>query len=295
MVGGEVILLGGRGVNKPPSILNPISKEWRTGTGPGENVLMHHMQCVGIGSSVWVAVSWNGDFPNEGNNDHVFEYNVRNDIWLQHPGMPRNRNRGGAAVVRRGDYLYVVAGNRGGHGDGSKSLTWMDEYNWVRRKWTEKKFPDMPGGGRDHVGGALVNDEICIAGGRDGSDGHFFEANIKTTFCYNFEKGAWSKRADMPGPRAGAMTAATCDGKMMVAGGEGDGRAFSRVDVFDGVKWERGPDLVEPRHGSGLAIADCRCGHMFIPSGSGDQGGGPELSTTELFIPNGADPECAMY
>lgn len=154
----------------------------------------------------------------------------------------------------------------------------------------------MPGGGRDHVGGALVNDELCVAGGRDGGTEKFFRMTLTTTYCYSFVTRSWSERAEFPQGRAGAMTGTTCDGKMMIAGGEGFGRAFDRVDVFDGSTWTRAPDLVEARHGSGLAVGRCQgCGHIFIPSGSGRQGGSPELFTTEQWIPQGSPLTCDRY
>ncbi|CDF34227.1 unnamed protein product [Chondrus crispus] len=49
------------------------------------------------------------------------------------------------------------------------------------------------------------------------------------------------------------------------------------------------------RHGSGLAVAKCTCGQIFIPSGSGSQGGSPELLTTERFLPAGKPVNCASY
>lgn len=154
----------------------------------------------------------------------------------------------------------------------------------------------MPDEGRDHVGGALVNNQLCIAGGRNGGTDKFFKANIATTFCYDFAMKEWIRKADMPYPRAGANTGRTCDKRMMVAGGEGDGMGYGRVDLFDGESWVQAPSLVDSRHSSGLAFARCkRCGHVFIPSGSGSQGGRPELTTTEEYIPYGAPQECVRY
>lgn len=100
----------------------------------------------------------------------------------------------------------------------------------------------------------------------------------------------------MPSPRAGANTARTCDGRMMVAGGEGDGVAYDRVDLFDGTRWRQGPNLVSARHSSGVSFSRCnKCAHAFIPSGSGRQGGRPELFSTEEWIPEDAPEECVRY
>lgn len=293
MVDGLVVLLGGRGVGRSVDIYNPRSKTWWQGASAGANIEIHHCQCVAIGSSVWIVSSWRGAFPFEKNNNRIFIYNVRRNSWGFRPGMGRNRNRGSAAAVRRGDWIYVVGGNRGGHGSHATALPWMDAYNWRTWTWTTVgTFPDIPDGGRDHFGGGLVNDELCIAGGRDSGTERFFYAVRRTTFCYNFVTRRWSQRADMIPGRAAAMTGTACDGRLVIAGGEGAGMAFSRVDVFDGYRWFQGPSLKDSRHGSGLAVASCDCGHMFIPSGSGRLGGSPELLTTEQYIPFGAPASC---
>lgn len=293
MVDGLVVLLGGRGVDRTTDIYNPLSKTWRQGASPGKDVEIHHAQCVAIGFNVWIVSSWRGLFPFEMNNNRIFIYNVRSNSWSFRRGMPASRNRGSAAAVQRGDWIYVVGGNRGGHGSHATALPWMDAYNWRTGVWSAVgTFPDIPDGGRDHFGGGLVKDELCIAGGRDSGTDKFFTAVRRSTFCFNFNERRWSQRADMIPGRAGTMTGTSCDGQLIVAGGEGFGIAFSRVDVFDGYRWFQGPSLIDSRHGSGLAVASCSCGHMFIPSGNGRQGGRQELSSMEQYIPSGAPPTC---
>lgn len=296
MVNGQVVLIGGRRVNQPTSIYNPKSKEWRNTTGPGKGERLHHFQCVEAGGSIWAINSWRGFFPFESANEHVYEYNVTADSWSKHPGMPAHRNRGGSAAVRKGDLIFAVAGNRGGHGAHAMSVPWVDAFNWRNKEWVSTTYPDMPDEGRDHVGGAMVKGQMCIAGGRNGGTKRFFRANIATTYCYDFELGEWEQKEDMPYPRAGASTGETCDGRMMVAGGEGNGQAYARVDLFDGEKWEQAPSLVDSRHSSGVAFSKCEnCAHVFIPSGGGSQGGRQELTSTEEYIPNGSPQECESY
>lgn len=295
MLNGRVYLIGGRGQNKYTSIYNPITKSWTYGASPGANVEIHHMQCVAAGGKVWVVSSWKGSYPYEKNNDKVFVYSPATDKWSTKPGLPAYRQRGAAAAVLKGSLIYVVAGNRGGHGSHAKSLTWMDAFNWKTGKWVKTKLPSMPGGGRDHVGGALVNGQLCIAGGRDGGVNNFFDAVVKSTYCYNFGMKKWTRKQDFPQGRAGAATGTACDGRMVVAGGEGLGNAFRRVDVFDGKSWKRAPDMVRARHGSGLAVAKCSCGQIFIPSGSPQQGGAPPLLSTEQYFPNKVKSVCSSY
>lgn len=297
MVKGEVVLLAGRRKNRSVNIYNPKTKTWRSGkpAGTAENpVEIHHTQCVAVGNNVWIVSSWTGGFPFEKNSGKVYVYNVKKDKWSTFKGMPANRDRGGGACVRRGNLIYVVGGNRGGHGAHAQSLPWMDAYNFRTKKWI-LRLPSMPDDGRDHVAGAMVGNSLCIAGGRDGGTAKFFRSAIKEVYCYSFKTKKWSKKQDLAVPRAGAMTGTTCDGHLMIAGGEGFGQAYKDVDVFDGKKWSKAPDMVQARHGSGLAVSDCSCKHIFVPSGSGNQGGGPELTSTEEFIPAGSRTNCAKY
>lgn len=294
MVKGLVVLVGGRGVGKRTSIYNPKNGTWWEASAAGKWENIHHFQCVSIGWSVWIVASWQKFFPFEENNDKVYEYNVKQDKWYFWPGMPADRNRGGAAAVRKGDFIYVVAGNRGGHGAHATSLGWMDAFNWRKKEWSNETFPDVPGDGRDHVGAGLVRGRICIAGGRDGGSATFFTAVNTQTYCYNFKARKWIKRQDFPVGRGGSNYGSTCDGRLMVAGGEGFGKAFDDVHVFDYYSWKRAPSLAEGRHGSGVAVAKCTCGHLFIPSGSNRQGGG-EVDTTLMYVPKEAPQKCAQY
>lgn len=118
-----------------------------------------------------------------------------------------------------------------------------------------------------------MNNQFCIAGGRDGGHANFFWKNVAQTVCFDFASGSWQVKADIPSPRAGSSYGRTCDGKLVVAGGEGFGKAFNRVDVFNGFGWESGGSLVQARHGSGVAVSgNCQSKTMFVASGSGAQG-----------------------
>lgn len=296
MVKGLLVLVGGRGYGLKTSIYNPRNRTWYTAPAAGEDINIHHFQCVAIGWSVWIPTSWTNYFPREKENKNAFQFDVRKKKWFFWPAMDAKRNRGGAAAVRRGDYIYIVAGNQGGHGAHATSLTYMDAFNWKTKTWSTDALPDMPGSGRDHVGGALVKDKLCIAGGRDGGVANFFTTPILTTYCYDFAETKWIKRADFPLGRAGAMTGATCDGRMMIAGGEGFGKAYTDVHVFDYDEWKVAPSMVSRRHGSGLGVAQCSCGHIFVPSGAIYQGGGKSVvTTTDEYIPKDAPQTCSAY
>lgn len=292
MAKGKGYLLGGRG-DRGLDIFDPKTRRWSRGNGMPTQ--MHHMQCVVWRDDIYVATSWFGPSPRESINPLMWIYSTKQNSWSSRKGLPATRRRGAAASVVYDDKIWVVGGNIGGHGPPARTLGWMDYYDLVKKKWVTN-LPSLPQA-RDHVGGAIVKGMLCVAGGRDGGARSFFGATVKSTYCYNFKTKKWKNmNAPIPEGRAGAAIATTCDGKMMIAGGEGKfSPAFSRVDIFDGVRWKKGPSLVRARHGTGLAVSQCGCGQIFIASGSGRRGGRPELDSTEVLIPAGQSGRCARY
>lgn len=153
-------------------------------------------------------------------------------------------------------------------------------------------LPDAPHP-RDHCGGAYIQDQnkICIAGGRDGGTVNW--PVVAETDCFDLTTQTWTTEANIPQPRAGSSYGTTCDGKLMIAGGEGNGQAYDNVDVFDGSSWTPIDSLVRSRHGSGLAF-NCPCDQIYIASGSGNAGGTPELFSVETYFSNGTDTACTL-
>lgn len=294
MVRGKAYLLGGRGRKpKKVEIFNPKTRVWESGAvAPAA---FHHAQCVVLEKMIYVVSSWFGSFPKEKNSPLIFIYNTKKGTWSTKDGLPEERRRGAAASVLLGNEIYVLGGSRGGHGPGSETVKWVDKYTVDTDVWT-MNLRDMPMA-RDHFQGAVVGGKICVTGGRDGSQMNYFAAVKKKTYCMN-AKGRWKNaRADLPMARSGAAVVTTCNGSMMVAGGEGAMlEAISRVDFFDGTKWTQGADLVEGRHATGLAIARCRrCGQIFVTSGEAMQGYDALLDSTEVYLPDGVDKVCKKY
>lgn len=281
---------------RPVEEFNPLTRQWRLVAAMPTQ--MHHMQCVTYKTDIYIVSSWYGRSPSESNNERMWIFNTESYEWRSKPGLPESRRRGGAAQVLFNNRIYVLCGNRGGHGPPSVSLGWVDYYDLIEEKWVTNLASIPPGHERDHVGGAVVGDKICIAGGRNGGMEKPFGATVSSTFCYDPRHDVWiNMMVDIPAPRAGAATGRSCDGRLIVVGGEGRySRAFDQVDVFDGTSWETLAPLVRRRHGSGIAIANCRyCEHIIIAAGSGARGGRPELSSTELFIPQGRPMTCSHY
>ena len=98
----------------------------------------------------------------------------------------------------------------------------------------------------------MIGGRLCVAAGRNGGLDKW--PTVGETDCYNFETGEWEVEASIPQERAGSAYGTTCDGKLMVAGGEGSGQAWNNVDVFDGKTWETIDSLNVQRHGTGLAV-----------------------------------------
>lgn len=288
-VNGKGYLIGGRRKDAPVDIFDPVAKTWTKKRGFGEKI--HHMQCVAHDGKVWIPSSWKGDYPNEVNHDRIIIYDTVVDEWSTLPGLPAHRLRGGAASVLHENKIYVVGGNRGGHGDHATAYGWMDAYNLASGEW-ELDLGDVPEA-RDHVGGAMVNGRLCIAGGRNSGTRGFFKASVASTWCFDFGERIWVRGEDLQVPRAGAATGTSCDGRLMIVGGETERTvAWERVDFFDGEEWTRGADLNRGRHGSGLGVSGCECGRVYIASGSGNKGGSPELESTEVYVANGGGEDC---
>jgi hypothetical protein len=226
-------------------------------------------------------------------------YNILNDTWTTREGLPEERRRGGAASVLVGRKIYVSHGNRGGHetGNFATSYGWLDYYDIDSNTWFTN-LPDAPNP-RDHTGGAYIrNRYICVAGGRDGGAVGFFNQVILPTDCYDLTTNTWSVEADIPQGRGGSAYGRTCDGEyMIVAGGEGFGKAWNNVDVFDGQSWRQWSNLTIARHGTGLAV-DCTnnstCkNQIHIASGAASQGGSREINSLETYVPNGNITSCS--
>lgn len=293
MLRGKGYLLGGRGL-PVTNMFNPKTRTWTAGAAPPFE--FHHAQCVVFKNKVFVPASYSGDFPMEEANAKMLVYDARNDRWTTRPGLPVERRRGSAASVLYDSKLWVIGGSQSGHGGKSKTVGFMDFYDLVTKKWVTE-LPNLPIK-RDHFGGAIVKGLLCVAGGRDSSKEDFFSAVVRSTWCYNFSKMEWKNvRAPLPGARAGAAYGKTCDGKLIVAGGEGKRmRPFIRVDLFDGEKWTRGPSLQRGRHSTGLAVAGCKkCSQIFITAGNGKQGDVDRLMSTEVFLPGAIDEICEKY
>lgn len=295
VVANSLYVIGGRGV-KPVDVLNLATNVWTQRPGPGFEI--HHMQCVAYqGRYIYMPAVWTGGWPREQNYPNTLRYDTVTGEFANEPGLGA-RARGAAAAALHEGKLYVAFGNRGGHGGHATTLAEFDVYDPIARTW--RALPNAPDA-RDHTGAAVVGGSLCISGGRDGGAVDHLNRPVVAVNCYNFKTGQWRRGANMPEGRAGAATGKTCDGKLVIAGGEGtlNGvlKAFDRVDFYDPISNYFLPPsfLKQARHGSGLGQADCRCGNLYFAVGAGGATDAGELATTEVWSADGVARRCPLY
>lgn len=317
--GRKAYLIGGRG-NKDTDIYDPIARQWTKGASP--DIELHHMQCkvhmffplvlcgylrltkicfvhvfaVGVAArgKIWLVAPWTGGYPKEKNVDKMYVYDPDQDSWdTSRKALPIERRRGSSAIVvdANENFIYASHGNSGGHetGNHATSFGYLDVYDIENDEWSA--LPGNAPNPRDHTCGGMVNGRLCVASGRNGGLKNW--PSVAKTDCYDFSTNSWTEEAEIPNPRAGASCGMSCDGRLIVAGGEdfGAGVALNKVHIFDGSSWEEIDNLNVQRHGSGLAV-DCVCNQIHIASGSSSGGGSPEITSLETYFPTGEDVPC---
>ena len=132
---------------------------------------------------------------------------------------------------------------------------------------------------------------IYLVGGRDtsyhepGNFTAFFDRVVPEVDVYDFAAGQWATLpARLPvGTAAGGLVAK--DRSIYYFGGETSQdlahAETQRLDLDTG-EWSMLAPLVRGRHGGGAVSLD---GAIYFAAGSGGRGGGPELSSTEVFRP----------
>lgn len=274
--GRKMILIGGREV-KPLNIYDPENRTWSEGATPPFEI--HHMQAVTLDGLVYILGAFTGSWPNETPLTHVLIYDVATDTWTIGPEIPANRRRGAAGVVTNNNRIYMVNGIINGHASGW--VNWLDEYDPYTGSWKTLTSSPQP---RDHFQAAVIDDKLYVAGGRrSGSTESGFEGTVAATNVYDFKTKTWKVLPDIPTQRAG--TAATVyDNKYVVIGGESGSQETSHkeVEAFDPVagEWTSLPSLKIGRHGTQAITAG---EFLIIGSGSGNRGGGPELTSFEIL------------
>lgn len=277
-VGGKLYAVGGRGV-RPVEEYDPQTNTWvKLADAPME---IHHFQAVSYQDELWIVGAMTGKYPHETPIPNILIFNPKTKAWREGPALPKNRERGSAGVVVYQNKIYLVCGIQDGHFDGF--VRWFDELDPNTGSW--KSLPSAPRA-RDHVSAALVDSKLYLAGGRTSyaKIGKVLELTNKEVDVYDFKKGTWSTlETELPTQRAGNSNLGIGP-YLVVMNGESSTQegAHAEVEVLDTRinTWSRLPNLLQGRHGTGIAFLN---GKIWVHAGSANRGGGPELSTLEFI------------
>lgn len=277
-VGGKFYLVGGRRIQEI-SIFDPETNIWTLGAKPP--IEMHHFQGVSYQGKIYVIGAHTGKYPHETPLTEAYIYDPAKDSWEKGFSMPENRIRASTTANVYNGKLYIAGGIIDGHWDGH--VKWLDVYDFKTDKW--EKLPDAPRA-RDHATSVICNDKLYLLGGRvsSGKIKKVFQLTIAEVDVFNFKTGQWSTMdANVPTQRAGCMAVCVKD-KIVFTGGESVSQkmAHNEVECLDTKtgKWSVLPSLKEGRHGTQIIYYKKK---LYVASGSGNRGGGPELTTIESF------------
>lgn len=277
-VDGKFYLIGGRG-NKPVDIYDPQTNTWTEGQTPP--LEMHHFQAMPYQGKIYVMGAFTGGYPDETPIPNIYIYDPEADAWEEGAEIPEDRRRGAAGVVVRDDKFYLVNGIQRGHlGD---YTNWLDEYDPATGSW--KVLADSPNK-RDHFQAVLVGDKLYAAGGRTSSAAtdQTMELTVPEVDIYDFATDTWTT-SEQPIPTERAGTSAVVLGEdVVIIGGESVAHevAHNEVEIFNTntQQWDSLPDLETGRHGTQAFVYNDK---IYIAAGSGNRGGGPELTSMEVF------------
>lgn len=275
-VGNKILLIGGRG-DKPIDIYDVSTHSWSQGTQPPFE--LHHLQAVELDGLVYALGGFTGSWPNETPLTHVLIYDVTEGRWAIGPEIPKHRKRGAAGVVAHNSKIYLINGLIDGHTSGW--VNWLDEFDPYTNTWRE--LPNAPQA-RDHFQATVIDNKIYVAGGRrSGSEENGFAGTLEEAYAFDLTTNSWEKLPPIPTERAGTASANFND-KYVVIGGESDKQeaAHEEVEVYDPAlkTWVSWPSLIHGRHGTQAVVMN---DVLIVGAGSGNRGGGPELTSFEMF------------
>ncbi len=139
----------------------------------------------------------------------------------------------------------------------------------------------------------MIKNKLYVIGGRDSGGANypeFFDLTEERVDYFSFSSNSWSTLSEnLPRPRAGAPVV-VYKGSALVAGGEGDGRAWNEVDVLSGTKFKEGPSMPHPRHGFGLYSCNDA---LWAAGGAGVQGGGASQTMLDVYYSGERPKPCS--
>ncbi len=274
----KLLLIGGRRINSTDEFDTKTNTWLPKSPTPIE---LHHFQPVVVGDTIYLIGAMTGKWPNEKPLDSVLMYLPKIDKYEYIHAIPEHRRRGGAGAVYYKGKIYLIGGITNGHVDGYQP--WLDEYNPKTGEW--KVLPDAPDA-RDHFQAAVLEDKLYAFAGRRTSKRTEQDMALTASHgnVFNFGIKKWeavTNNYKIPTERAGNAAFVWGD-EVIIGGGESLAHeiAHNEVEAFNTASksWNNWPKLIEGRHGSGFAIVG---NYVYTASGSGNRGGGPELTTIE--------------
>lgn len=277
---GKLYLLGGRG-ERPVEEYDPRKDLWTVrAQAPVE---MHHFQAVAYNNEIYVLGAFSGNYPHETPIPGIYIYSPSRNEWRKGPDLPPDRLRGAAGAVVYRDKIYLVCGIQDGHYDGH--VAWFDIFDPKTGKW--EKLPDAPRP-RDHLQVDVLKDKLYVAGGRRSSakTNQTLSLTVREVDVFDFKTGKWETlpaERSLPTQRAG-HTVLAFGQRILVIGGESTAQepAHREVEAYNPKtdQWENVMPLTQGRHGTQAVSLN---GKVYIVSGSGNRGGGPELTSMEIL------------
>ena len=276
-VGDKFVLLGGRDI-RPVSIFDPQLQIWEQGQKPP--LELHHLQAIEYDNKAWIMGALTGPYPGETPVPHIYTYDPQADLWEQGPEIPAERQRGSAGVAVYQGKIYLVCGIKDGHRGDHKR--WLDEYNPATGEW--RVLPDAPRA-RDHFQASVVGDQLIVVGGRRSrAPDSTMLFPVAEVDVFDFKTETWATwDHDLPTLRGGTYNA-IWGNEVIVLGGESPDQvpAHSEMEALDlkTHQWRSLAPMLEGRHGTGAILHE---GSLYVASGSGNRGGGPELTSQEFY------------
>ena len=274
-------LIGGRG-DRPVDKFTVENNIWSSLNLPP--IEMNHITPVSFNGSIYIVSGLTGNYPLEKPLTHVYKFDSEKDIWQTVFEIPLERRRGGAGVVIFNNKIYITNGIVNGHTSGTSSM--FDVYDPINNTW--EVLPNSPTK-RDHSSAVVLDNYLIALGGRntsyheDDDFAAFFKTAINTVDYFDFSTHEWSTFKEvLPNPAAGSGTV-VLDNELYFFGGETAKKEANKLMFSFNLKdknWKQKPSLNIGRHGTNAAVLNDK---IYIASGSGNQGGGPELTSIEIY------------
>jgi N-acetylneuraminic acid mutarotase len=274
-------LIGGRGV-KPVNKFTVVNNTWSSLKQPP--IEMNHITPVSFNGSIYIVSGLTGDYPLETPLTHVYKFDAEKESWHIVFEIPLERRRGGAGVVIYNNKIYITNGIVNGHTSGTSSM--FDVYDPLNNTW--EVLPNSPTK-RDHSSAVVLDNYLIALGGRNtsyheaGNFAAFFNTSINTVDYFDFSTQKWKTFKELlPNPAAGSGTV-VLDNELYFFGGETAKKEANKLMFSFNLKdknWKQKPSLNIGRHGTNAAVLENK---IYIASGSGNQGGGPELTSIEIY------------